>query len=192
MSMPQPRKASTALPAIVPHCYNVSLLNTDLLPSGTAGLLQSKALLTPPASTGQCSPSKVPQVAALSDQCLWVYTQLFSSETHCLRDTGFRLNQVLDHHRPSFSFPRDLSQELRGFPFQAPEIPFLGQNNFIVSKVGPNLMNTQRFVNTSWEKYLPNSTLSKKTKGEMDIYLALGHPAFVRHSFGNSILIWEI
>lgn len=40
-------KAATAMPAILPHCHKMSLLNTSPLLSGTAGLPQSKALLTP-------------------------------------------------------------------------------------------------------------------------------------------------
>ena len=78
MAMSQQRKASTSMSAIVFHCHNVSLLNTGLLPSGTAGLLQSKAFLTPSSSLCCCGPSKVSQIAALSDQCFQVYTLVFS------------------------------------------------------------------------------------------------------------------
>lgn len=74
MSMPQQRKVSTAMHDIVPQCHNVSLLNTGLFPTGTAGLLQSKALLMPPSSTGHYGPSNIPQIAILSNHCFWAYT----------------------------------------------------------------------------------------------------------------------
>lgn len=74
LSMPQQRNASTAMPAIVPHCHNVWLVNTGLLSS-------IWHCWSTPKQSFHCRSAKSfksSQVATLSDQCFWAYSQLFS------------------------------------------------------------------------------------------------------------------
>lgn len=116
LSMPQQRNASTAMPAIVPHCHNVWLVNTGLLsyiwhcwstPKQSFWCRSAKSFKVFPSGN-----SKWPVFLGILSALL---RDLTASDFNWI---GFQLNQAFAHHRHSyFPFFRDSSQELRDFPF---------------------------------------------------------------------------